>query len=218
LKPDRPLIERLQMETGSSHVAQQPRPRRIHAHVTRPIVQQLVKAEAHHVLDLGCGDGWFTAALDRCGFAVTGVDHSETRLHIAKQHYANLAFHRVDAMQPLDPSLARRFDAVVAIDVIDHVPLPRKLIEAALAALKPGGLLIVTTNFHGYTKNLALALAGRFDSRWDPLLDDGQVKFFSRATLMSLLAEFELQDLHFETAGRIPMFARAMLISAKVPI
>jgi len=215
LKPDRPLIEQLQIETGSGPVAQQPGPRLIHAHVTRPIVQQLVKAEAHHVLDLGCGNGWFTAALDRCGFAVTGVDHSEASLRIAKQHYASLAFHRVDAMQPLDSSLVQRFDAVVAIDVIDHVPLPRKLIEAALSALKPGGLLIVTTRFHGYTKNLALALTGRFDSRWDPLLDEGQVKFFSRATLMSLLSEFHLQDLHFETAGRIPMLARAMVISGK---
>jgi 2-polyprenyl-6-hydroxyphenyl methylase/3-demethylubiquinone-9 3-methyltransferase len=211
MKADRSMIEQLNLET------EQPGPRSIHAHVTRPIVQQLVKAEAHTVLDLGCGNGWFTSALDRCGFAVTGADKSEASLRMAQQHYPNLGFHQVDVMQPLDQDLAQRFDAVVAVNVIDHMPLPRKLVEAALVALKPGGLLIITSNFHGYSKNLALALVGRFDSRWDPLLDHGQVKFFSRTTLTALLLEFELQDLHFETAGRIPMFARSMLVSAKAP-
>lgn len=212
MKPDRPMIEQLRREP------EQAGPRSIHAHVTRPIVQQLVKAEAHTVLDLGCGSGWFSAALDRCGFAVTGVDNSEPSLRLAEQHHPHLRFHRLDVMQPLDVAFARCFDAVVAVDVIDHMLLPRKLIEAALAALKPGGLLIVTSNFHGYSKNLALALAGRFDSRWNPLLDHGKVKFFSRATLTSLLSEFELRDLHFETAGRIPMFARTMLVAARTPV
>ncbi len=211
MKPDRSMIEQLRPET------EQPGPRSIHAHVTRPIVQQLVKAVAHTVLDLGCGSGWFSAALDRCGFAVTGIDNSEASLNLARRHYPHLGFHRADVTQPLDACFAGRFDAVVAVDVIDHMPLPRKLIEAALSALKPGGLLIITSNFHGYSKNVALALAGRFDSRWDPLLDHGKVKFFSRATLTSLLCEFELRDLHFETAGRIPMFARSMLVAARAP-
>lgn len=213
MKPDRPMIDQLRSQT----LAQAPGPRSVHAHVTRPIIQQLVKAEAHHVLDLGCGTGWFTAALDRCGFAVTGGDQNEASLRLAEQHYPHLSFHRVDLMEPLDENLVGRFDAVVAVNVIDHLPRPRKLVAAALAALKPGGLLVITSNFHGYSKNLALALAGRFDSRWDPRLDHGQVKFFSRATLTSLLSEFELREMHIETAGRIPMFARTMLVSARTP-
>ena len=64
---------------------------------------------------------------------------------------------------------------------------------------------------------LALAATGRFDARWDPLLDEGRVKFFSRATLTALLTEFDLQELHFETIGRVPMFARSMLMSGKKP-
>ena len=193
-------------------------PRAIHTHVTRPVVQQLVKSEAHVVLDLGCGNGWFTGALDRCGFDVTGVDVSEPGLRIARQNHPGLRFEAMDVMEPLNPSLARCFDAVVAIDLIDHVPLPRRLIEFALAALRPGGLLAMTSTYHGYTKNLALALGGRFDSRWDSLLDHGRMKFFSRSTLISLMSEFDVQDLHFETVGRIPIFARSMLISAKKPM
>ena len=211
------MIEQVMSEPGEG--PQRPRhgPRAIHTHITRPVVQQLVNAKAHTVLDLGCGNGWFTGALDRCGFDVTGVDNDEVVLGLARQFQPTLNLRQMDVMKPLDPTLAMRFDAVVAIDLIDHVQMPRKMIETALAALKPGGLLAITSPFHGYVKNLLLALGGRFDSRWDPLLDHGRMKFFSRATLTALLTEFDLSDLHFETIGRIPTFARSMLISAKTP-
>ena len=193
-------------------------PRSIHAHVTRPIVEQLAKAGAHTVLDLGCGNGWFTQSLVRCGFEVLGVDHNEAILRQAQQQRPSVRFQVMDVMQGLEPGLSERFDAVVAIDLIDHVTLPRRMIATALAALKPGGLLVVTCAYYGYAKNLALALTGRFDSRWDPLLDDGRVKFFSRDTLTALISEFELQDLHFQTVGRIPMFARSMLVAVQKPL
>ena len=211
------MIEQVMSEPGEG--PQRPRygPRAIHTHITRPVVQQLVNAKAHSVLDLGCGNGWFTGALDRCGFDVTGVDNDEVVLRLARQFQPTLNLRQMDVMKPLDPNLAMRFDAVVAIDLIDHVQMPRKMIETALAALKPGGLLAITSPFHGYVKNLLLALGGRFDSRWDPLLDHGRMKFFSRATLTALLTEFDLRDLHFETIGRIPTFARSMLMSVKTP-
>lgn len=208
---DRPMIDRLIAD-------RMPGPRAIHSHVTRPIVQQLVKAGAHSVLELGCGDGWFTAALGRCGFAASGLDRDESHLQVARRHYPHLQFHAGDATQALDPALLGRFDAVMAVDLVDHVSHSRRLVSVALTALKPGGLLMLTSNFHGYSKNLALAFAGRFDARWDPLTDDGRLKFFSRSTLTALFEEFGLAELHFETVGRIPMFARAMLMSGRAPL
>ena len=193
-------------------------PRDIHAHVARPIVLQLAAAGAYTVLDIGCGNGWFTAGLDRCGFKVTGVDHSERDLRIAREHHPDLDFVRHDVTDPLVADLTGKFDAVVAIDLIDHLPLPRRLIETGLQALKPGGILILTSPFHGYVKNLALALTDRFDTRWDALTDHSRIKFFSRSTLLSLCAEFDLHGLHFETIGRVPMFARAMLVSGRAPL
>lgn len=209
MQNDRSMLEQLRTERA-------PGPRSIHRHVSQPIVQQLVKADAHKVLELGCGDGWFTAALDRCGFVAAGLEHDEGELRVARQHYPHLRFHQGDAQQPLGPGLVAGFDAVVAVDLLDHVPQPRQLVATALSALKPGGLLVLTSNFHGYSKNLALALTGRLDSRWNPLTAQGRLRFFSRSTLLSLLAEFELRDVHFETAGRIPMFARAMLVAGRV--
>ncbi len=192
-------------------------PRSIHAHVSRPILQQLCESGAHTVMEMGCGNGWFTAALGRCGFDVVGVDRNQALLERAASEHTGVRFRHWDLTQDPEPGLTARFDAVVAIDVIDHMPQPRKLIEAALHVLKPGGVLIVTAPYYGYLKNVALALTGRFDLRWDPLLDEGRLKFYSRATLTALLSEFELRDVQFKTVGRIPVIARSMVISAGAP-
>jgi 2-polyprenyl-3-methyl-5-hydroxy-6-metoxy-1,4-benzoquinol methylase len=215
MSPDRPMIDQLRADTQAELRALEHGPRRIHAHVMRPIMRQLNRAEAHTVLDLGCGDGWFTGALDRCGFDVVGVDHDPEMLALAKLKYPQLRFHAADAMQPLAALPMARFDAVVAIDLIDHVTHPRKVIATALEVLRPGGVLVLTVPYYGYVKNIALALAGRFDARWDPLLDGGRIKFFSRRTLLMLLREFGLEDMHIETVGRLSPIARAMLSSAR---
>jgi 2-polyprenyl-6-hydroxyphenyl methylase/3-demethylubiquinone-9 3-methyltransferase len=185
--------------------------------LTQPIIGHLAAAGASTVLDLGCGSGWFSQVLWRCGFEVTGVDRSDSRLQTARSRYPDLRLQQHDIVEEPDASWIGRFDAVVAIDVIDHLTRPRLLIETALATLKPGGLLIVTSPFHGYAKNLALALTGRFDRRWEALSDSGRVKFFSRATLGTLMLESGLSQVQVRTVGRITPFARALLASGRAP-
>jgi SAM-dependent methyltransferase len=189
-------------------------PRAIHRHIMRPIVEQLNRVSAHTVLDLGCGNGWFTGALDRCGFEVVGADIDEDGLLLARREYPHLRFEHVDATQFLEIGLTVRFDAVVAIDVIDHVAVPRRLVEVALEALRPGGLLVVVAPYHGYAKTLALALIGRLHERFDPLLERGRLKAFSRESLTGLMSGFDLTDVHCETIGRIPPLARALMVAA----
>jgi 2-polyprenyl-6-hydroxyphenyl methylase/3-demethylubiquinone-9 3-methyltransferase len=214
MSPDRPLTDRLRQAARPMTTLDLPAPRSIHDHVMRPIVERLNEANAHRVLEMGCGDGWFTGALDRCGFEAMGADRDAPRLAVARRQFPHLRFEQLDAMQPIAPGRLPRFHAVVAIDLIDHLPSPRKFIASALQMLEPAGLLVLTLPYYGYAKNVALALTGRFDRRWDPLLEDGRMKFFSRATLTGLLSEFDLVDLRFETIGRIPPLARAMMISA----
>lgn len=188
-------------------------PSAVHTHVTRPIVVQLDRFGARTVLDVGCGNGWFAAGLARCGFDSMGVDSSESGVDIARRTFPEVAYRRVDAMLPLPPSLVGRFDAVVAIDVLDHVMLPRELIRQVATALRPGGLFVATMPYHSYLKNLGIALSARFDERWHTLRDHGRLKFYSRRTALALLADCGLERLHFETIGRIPPIARSMLVA-----
>lgn len=108
-----------------------------------------------------------------------------------------------------------RFDAVASLEVIEHCYWPRRF-AAVLALLKPGGVAIISTPFHGYWKNLALALAGRFDLHWSPLWDGGHIKFWSEATLGTLLRE-GFVDVAFHRVGRLPPLARSMVAVARRP-
>ncbi len=182
-----------------------------------PVLHRLERHKPGLVLDLGCGNGSFTAMLAARGYRIEGCDGSASGIRIAQRTHPELTFWHQDFGASFAPRLAARYDAVVSTEVIEHLLLPRQLMQAALYLLRPGGLLVVTTPYHGYWKNLALALTGKFDDHWHPLRDFGHVKFFSRATLTQLFAEFGLRDLAYSTVGRIPLLARSMILSGTKP-
>lgn len=184
-----------------------------HGYLFKPVVEQLRARNARRVLDLGCGNGAFTAMLGRAGFVMTGLDHSASGVALARRSHPGIPFAQHDIHQPLPAAHAGAYDAVVSAEVVEHLLLPRCLMESAHQALKPGGLLIVTTPYHGYWKNLALALTNSFDEHWHPLRDYGHIKFFSRQTLAQLFRETGFEPVEYRTAGRIPAFAKSMIMT-----
>jgi len=192
-------------------------PAAVHAHVAQPLVVHLDRFDAHSVLDLGCGNGWLTAALARCGFEVCGLDSSESGIGIAKSAHPDVSFVLADALQPPAPELQARFDAIVAVEAVDHVAQPRLLLRHAWQMLRPGGLLLLTVPHHGYLKNLGVALSGRFDLRLQALEDHGRLKFFSPRTLGALVQELGFESLQIEYLGRFAPIARSMLLAARKP-
>jgi len=188
-----------------------------HGYILRPVLQMLEQFGAERVLDLGCGNGSLSNELARSGMQVTGVDFSDSGIARARANYPKVRFEQQDLCLPLDASYHQQFDAVISTEVIEHLLLPRKLMQNARAALKPGGLFIVTTPFHGYWKNLLLALTNGFDAHWHPLRDHGHIKFFSRDTLTTLFTESGFASLEFRTAGRIPLIAKSMIVGGLSP-
>ena len=83
--------------------------------------------------------------------------------------------------------------------------------------LLPGGLCVLTTPYHGYIKNLALALTNRFDRHVDPLWDGGHIKFWSRATLGRLLREHGFETIRLRRVGRVPWLAKSILAVFRKP-
>ena len=79
-----------------------------------------------------------------------------------------------------------------------------------------GGEIIISTPYHGYLKNLALALSGKLDAHFTALWDGGHIKFFSRNTLETLLVESGFEVTDFIGAGRWPYLWKSMLIKARV--
>ena len=167
------------------------------------------------LLDLGCGNGSLCSLLAKKGYEVTGVDPSDSGISLARSNFSDCRFIQ-GSIYDLPETLFQFFDVVIAADVIEHLFLPRELTKASKQCLKPGGTLIVTTPYHGYLKNLALALTGKFDSHFTALWDGGHIKFFSMTTLTKLLREEGYSDLQYQFSGRLPYLWKTMLCSGKL--
>ena len=113
--------------------------------------------------------------------------------------------------------LGREFDFVVSLETIEHLFDPRLFLRRAFEVLKPSGVLVLSTPYHGYLKNLALAVSGRLDSHFTALWDGGHIKFFSWPTLRTLLGEAGFVEIRFRGAGRFPLLWKSMLVSARRP-
>ena len=110
-----------------------------------------------------------------------------------------------------------RFPAVISLEVVEHLYFPRKFAATLFSLVEEGGIAIVSTPYHGYWKNLALAVSGRMDSHFTALWDHGHIKFWSIATLRTLLEEAGFVDIRFERVGRIPVLAKSMIAIARRP-
>jgi 2-polyprenyl-6-hydroxyphenyl methylase/3-demethylubiquinone-9 3-methyltransferase len=171
------------------------------------------------ILDLGCGNGSMLAAFRQFEFELHGVDASTSGIAQARQHYGSIAFHLADLTSSLPSTLpAQSFDAIISTEVIEHVFEPRCFTRNAFDLLKPGGHCLITTPYHGYLKNLALALTGGMDRHFTALWDYGHIKFWSRRTLGVLLEETGFQNLEFLGIGRLPWLWKSMAFRAYKPI
>ena len=174
--------------------------------------------KSERAFDLGCGNGATAGMLSDLGFDVTGVDLSESGIAHAKASYPRCHFEVASVYEDL-PARYGTFTLVVSFEVVEHLYAPRKLARVLHDLLEPGGTAIVSTPYHGYLKNLALALAGKLDAHFGSLWDGGHIKFFSVATLRQLLSEAGFQDIHFIRVGRIPPLAKSMVaIARKAPL
>lgn len=101
------------------------------------------------VLDLGCGAGFLSNYLASRGHAVTGIDTTEENLAVARAHdpTGRVDYHRADALALPFPD--RSFDVVCAMDLIEHVEQPARLVAEASRVLAPGGLFF----FHTFDRN-----------------------------------------------------------------
>lgn len=76
--------------------------------------------------------------------------------------------------------------------------------------------MIISTPYHGYLKNLALAITGKMDMHFTALWDGGHIKFWSVKSLTQLLDEFGFKVVEFRGSGRLPYIWKSMFIKAKI--
>ncbi len=105
--------------------------------------------EAKTVLDIGCGAGILTNTFAQKGHRVSGIDLSAPSIEVARgRDTTRQVDYRVASAYEL-PYPDQTFDVVCAMDVLEHVEEPLRLIQEASRVLKPGGLFF----FHTFNRN-----------------------------------------------------------------
>lgn len=168
------------------------------------------------LFELGCGNGSVAALLDREGWEITGVDPSNEGIAQARLAHPHLRLEPGSAYDDLAMRYGR-FPVVVSLEVVEHVYAPRDYARTLFDLVEPGGTAIISTPFHGYLKNLALAVTGRMDQHFTALWDHGHIKFWSFRTLTTLLREAGFGRIRFRRVGRIPPLAHSMIAIAERP-
>lgn len=191
-------------------------PKPSQAYLAEPILDILTRMKAKRVLDLGCGNGALAHWLQSSGFDVTGCDVDASGVKIALDGDSGAAFKRVGIYDDPKNLGELGFDAVYSTEVIEHLFSPSALPRFARAVLKPSGHLIITTPYHGYLKNLLIALTGKWDSHHTPLWEGGHIKFWSRRTLSALLKDNGFEVSEFRGAGRIYGLWKSMILVSRV--
>ena len=93
------------------------------------------------VLDLGAGGGAMSQRLADAGYAVSGCDLFEENFTPA----GRIPFHEADLNAEFSTAIGGEWDAVVALEIVEHLENPRHVLRECAALLKKGGVLVMST-------------------------------------------------------------------------
>jgi exopolysaccharide biosynthesis WecB/TagA/CpsF family protein len=101
-------------------------------------IDEMLDLEGKHVLDLGCGNGCYTAELARRAASVCGVDIQRPHLKAFQQPIP-----RVQAAGENLPFASESFDVVTMIEVLEHTRNEERVLKECFRVLKPGGFAVL---------------------------------------------------------------------------
>jgi 2-polyprenyl-3-methyl-5-hydroxy-6-metoxy-1,4-benzoquinol methylase len=106
-------------------------------------VAHLSQAGPGALLELGSAKGYMLGLLAGLGWRVTGVEIAEAAAQFSRRHFGVEVF--TGPLEEFRRHDDRRFDVVLAQDVLEHVSEPGVFLRSAYDCLRPGGSLIVDT-------------------------------------------------------------------------
>ena len=143
------------------------------------------------ILDIGCGGGLLAEPMARLGADVVGVDAAERNIPVAQTHAAQSGL-EIDYRHTTAEAMAangEQFDAVLNMEVVEHVANPLAYLTACRELLKPGGLHICST-LNRNPKSFAMAIVGaEYVMRWLPKGTHQWSKFITPDELYALLSD-----------------------------
>ena len=149
------------------------------------------------IADIGCGGGILSESLAELGAKVTGIDPAPNNIEVARRHAAKSGL-EIDYRNVTAEALAEtgeQFDAVAALEVIEHVEGPKDFIAMLGRLVKPGGLIFLAT-IDRTMKSYVLAIIGaEYVLGWVPKGTHDHDKFIRPDELSDWLASAGMREI-----------------------
>ena len=143
------------------------------------------------ILDIGCGGGLLAEPMARLGADVVGADAAERNIPVARVH-AEQSGLDIDYRHTTAEAMAaqgEQFDAVLNMEVVEHVADPLAYLTACQQLLKPGGLMVCSTINRNPKSYLVAIIGAEHVMRWLPKGTHEWNKFITPDELCDLITE-----------------------------
>ncbi len=114
------------------------------------------------VVDIGCGGGILSESLAEKGAKVTGIDLAKEVLTVAKLHGLDSGIqvdYQLISAEAYAQQHCEQHDIVTCMEMLEHVPDPQSIINAAAECVKPGGWVFFSTLNRNYKSYLLAIIA-----------------------------------------------------------
>jgi len=151
--------------------------------------------EANSILDIGCGGGILSESLAEKGADVTGIDLAEEVLTVAKLHGLDsgvkVNYELITAEDYAQQNPAKH-DIVTCMEMLEHVPDPASIIQAAADCVKPGGWVFFSTLNRNYKSYLLAIFAAEQVLNLVPKGTHTHEKFITPAEMDAMARQSDL--------------------------
>lgn len=150
------------------------------------------------VLELGPGPGAMTKVMVERGYTVTVVENDPGALLSLNDMGVEVLNSDLDGDGWIAALQGRRFDAILACDVLEHLRSPDAVLKALSAMMQPAGALIISIPNVSYGGVVAGLINGAFDYTDTGLLDRTHLRFFTRRSMEQSLLELGWSPRYWE--------------------
>ena len=168
-------------------------------YIIKQIEQNLGSLQNLEILDIGCGGGLVAEPLARLGANVTAIDASALNIEIAKLH-AEKSNLKINYQQILAEDLektGKKYQAILALEIIEHVEDVGFFIQTCCNLLEPNGLLIFSTVNKTVKSFMQTIIAAEYILKWLPIGTHSWSKFLKPSDIYQHidLTKIKLVDL-----------------------
>jgi len=162
-----------------------------HTRVVR-YVREYFQSDSAKVLEIGCSEGYFGAALKADGHVVWGIETNAIAADIAETVLDKVYRDSIEAFLLADEFIDDRFDAIVFGDVLEHLLDPARVLRAVSERLSERGVIIASVPNVAHERVRMMLLEGRWDYSATGIMDNTHLHFFTRDTLVDLFSSANL--------------------------